>query len=1365
MVNIRSLNEIVLSLIDFFKLSQPNLDLKPGSVARDLVVDAPANQLALLYNELSTISDLQSFRLVGGSDLDKLAKNFGLVRKSSVPSSGLALLTFNSIDAPISVNKGDSVLSSNGASFVVQSGVALVPAQSNFYKSVAAKYKNDLDFVGIKDQYAVLVTVTASSYGTVGNIGKYTLKSTSISGISNVTNVSPFTGGNNQEGDAVFRARVLSTFSGSNLGTALGYKNTALSTEGVADALVVEPGDPLMTRDGTIVYKNADGSNTIVTEGTGGKVDIIILGTSLNENLDTFVYRDKSNKNDPTNSKNNVVLGQIVGDEKKTINRKRIDNIAAGSLPAQPVEQLLDVTGSSSGTNFKEKTVDDFGRVSGNYEVIKDTGVYAGSAWGFDTFHWIDNKISLFQEDRIKGLFNGQDTVTFTDVLEVPSIQQNIPIVNENSSVTSDRSVIQLLHTPVTNVTRVFNVNTGERYLIASQNLDSSGVNNSGKIKISGNTLPSSSDVLQVDYNWVISYDQYADYDGRSLTNNLRSVTDSVDWGYASLVKKEKVKFTKTGTFFTGNVAHPISSIINVNYATQISGTVSLVTSGIFTGRLSLTLTNLAENVSTINSAILSNSSVEVYNTAQSDGSFSVATSILGLDIKYNLTIILPNDTTAVVGNKVDVIINSADVYNITSSTGNFSGSQITVPAANISSSATILYLTVDYISNTQSLISSTITSFPISRSGNGFELNKNTSFENNYTSSIFRKENLVVQKNISNQYYVELNISNLESTVTADDIISVIKLSNNLAIWNKDNLGTIAVNGSNNKYQVIFNNYNTPALGDRVLAVYTATDSRRFQPFTYSNSVFKTRVGTLQYNAPTDSLLTDIQNFESASSLSYKILEPNSDYILASGSDGYVSPSVNTSSATFGSLTFDFSTIPDILFKKIEISNSTIQDNNGVYSITSYNALTNSVVINSIVDNVDNRQVSVIRLSDAKDIWSESSTITTSLNRLNIPYSGQANSGDKVLITYFNVNNLKQTIARLSVNVSDQSVNSGVLTVFGNTLSKASNIVFTCTSSGLKINASEAIRKALGLNSKTSIPSNIRIVKIAKLEKVSTVSIGSDEVLSVLHSYDTKETFLKDNSFYLNEFVQDTSLSNLEFILPNTFNNSTDNSTSNFKPDIGDKLRITFYYVTVGDSENISFTKNGTLYTNKTFALIDKVFVASGFTSSQSTKITISTFNQPITGSRYKVFYDYIAPKPNERITIRYNYNKLIADTTFNLETSRPINADVIAKAANKVSLDLTMNIVITETKKNSVNLVKQNLLDALTTALNQNTLSGIIDASDLVNTAYTVDGIDRARILYFNKSNSVGQVLSVTAQKNEYFVVGTITINEETR
>lgn len=608
MVTIRSVNEIILNLIDFFRLAQPDLDTKPGTVARDLFIDAPSSQLALLYDQISGVSNQQSLRLVIGSDLDKLAKNFGVVRKQSTPATGVALLTFSSISAPVAINRGDTVVASNGFSYAVSSGISVTPAAANFYRSVASKFSDQLNLVGITDQFAVEVTVVATTAGTAGNIGSYSLSRTTIPGVSNVTNINPFTGGTDQENDAAFRNRVLASFSGSSVGTALGYLNVALGTAGVSDAAVIEPGDPLMTRDGTVVQINADGSRTVVSEGSGGKVDVVALGSNLVQNTDSFIYQDKSNNNDPTSSKNNVVLGQIAADANKTINRKRIDDIANGKLPAQPVDLILSVTGSISGANFQPKTVDSFGRVSGNYELIKDTGVYGGSPFGFDTFHWVSNKISGFSEDKIKGQYNGQDNTTFTDVLDIPQVQQNLSITNENSIVTSDRSIIQLLHTPSTNVTRVFNVNTGERYIITNQNFDNTGTfNTTGRIQISGNTLPAPSDVLQVDYSWIVSYDRYSDYDGLKNALNPRPVTDSIDWGLGNAIRNERILFTvnPSSNFFQGTVSHPVGTVISAKKFLEIDGTVVKVTSGTFVNRLSVVFSNLASATQTVDSVKL----------------------------------------------------------------------------------------------------------------------------------------------------------------------------------------------------------------------------------------------------------------------------------------------------------------------------------------------------------------------------------------------------------------------------------------------------------------------------------------------------------------------------------------------------------------------------------------------------------------------------------------------------------------------------------------------------------------------------------------------------------------------------------------
>ncbi len=72
MVVIRSVNEIISNLMDFFRMAQPTLDTKTGTVARDLFIEGPASSLSLLYDEIQGVSTNNSLRLSIGSDLDSL---------------------------------------------------------------------------------------------------------------------------------------------------------------------------------------------------------------------------------------------------------------------------------------------------------------------------------------------------------------------------------------------------------------------------------------------------------------------------------------------------------------------------------------------------------------------------------------------------------------------------------------------------------------------------------------------------------------------------------------------------------------------------------------------------------------------------------------------------------------------------------------------------------------------------------------------------------------------------------------------------------------------------------------------------------------------------------------------------------------------------------------------------------------------------------------------------------------------------------------------------------------------------------------------------------------------------------------------
>jgi hypothetical protein len=279
----------------------------------------------------------------------------------------------------------------------------------------------------------------------------------------------------------------------------------------------------------------------------------------------------------------------------------------------------------------------------------------------------------------------------------------------------------------------------------------------------------------------------------------------------------------------------------------------------------------------------------------------------------------------------------------------------------------------------------------------------------------------------------------------------------------------------------------------------------------------------------------------------------------------------------------------------------------------------------------------------------------------------------------------------------------------------------------------------------------------VVQVQKVSVTT--GNQILSVLASYDVDGTQINNNLFYTNEMLYNGALSNLQFTLPSTINNT------NNAPSIGDALNITFYYTTTNNSESLYFTKNGTLYTNNKFATIEQLYISSGFSASQSVQFNLAYFTQPATGSRYTSYYNYLAPQENERIVIQSNYNALISDVTFDIEANRPITADVLVKEDTQVLIDATVNVIISTTTSIAVDTILQNVQSAVTSAINSNVLGGTISFSDIITAAQTVAGVANATLILFNIDGKNGMALTITAQQNQNFEANNIIVNQETQ
>jgi uncharacterized phage protein gp47/JayE len=1082
MTEFKSFNNVVLDMLEYLRLTQPSLDIKPNSVARDLFIDGQALQIASLYDALREISSVQSIANVTGQDLINYGSNYGISKRTGTKSIGTVVLTFRSMDNDVSIPAESVVRTRGGIPFFTVSNVTALSSQSNALRATAARLRNELDIAGITDEFAIEVSVEAQSTGSAGNISKYSIVSHSISSVNSVTNLISFTGGTDLESDSSFRARILATFAGANVGTALGYKSAILNLADTIDVLVIEPGDTLMTRDGTVVVEDEDGNKTISEAGTGGRIDIYVMGENPQSGTDSFVYKDQSGQDDPTSSDNDYVMGQssLTADTNLTLNSRRVATLAGTSeIPDQPVSSIVSVSGSSSGPNFVEQYTDSVGNLKGNYTLTKDTGIAGGSAFGLDKFSWTSDRIELEEESTTKGTFNGIDSLSFIDVLEIPGIRQDTQITNENSTISSSRNYITTLHKPVRTVSRVYNSTTGERYVIVDQTPDDTGdINSTGRVQISGRTLPTASDILQVDYIWIHEFDPSIDYDNLDSRDPLNSAQDSVEWGFSNYIRDElSTTILDSYNNLTIETQFFVSRIINVNSFTTETATVQ-----VNNNRKTIEVSDVVLNIHSITDNTLTGGP-EVYKTLTADGAFS------------NKLVALPSDTLARSGDQVTIIYNLDNLYNV-----------------------------------------------------EGY------------------------------------------------------------------NSGTVL----NNK--ITLNPYTIVPSGTQVLVNYVA-NFLNVLPLT---DIIELPISTDGFNS------------------------------FDSGIDGY---------------------------------------------------------------------------QPVQNLYSGSTIIS---NQRRSP------------------SNLRVTTSGIPA--------QGTIRIIGTTLNRVTGI-FTATADDT-INLSAAIRTAKGLTTSATIPTGIYIARVISIEKVTLVATG--DVQTVNLEYDITNYGIQNSKWDRANAIELTTLDRTEIMLSDSTVNLSSPITT------GINLRVVFYYAEENDYEDLFFSKNGTFITDKRFGHISSINRAFGMQDSGGTisgKLLIDTFNQPLTNSTYLVDYDYTAPKDNERITINFEYNKLIVDATEEVEEKRPITADVLVKGAEKIELDVEAYIIISSAYTDRESTVRQDVADNITATLSADALGTTLDSSDIIDNAYNVEGVDRIRIIKFNKTNVSGTKLSITAEKSQYLAPGSVTVTIEER
>lgn len=295
------------------------IDVKPGTVTRDVLLDPSSAEFARLYIVEDFTHRSQSFlTLVAFDDSDndgisdpvdespqkqalrdalfldddstqqlideaftKLAGNFNVERKGATNAQGeLTIYTLSSTPPTkdIVVEKGSLFATtadpdSNTPAFVYE---ALAEARIR----VATL---DLFFNSSNNRYEVKVQAQAQTAGSDANVsaGKIVNVVSGVNQSVGVTNELAFSFGTDQESNVSLATRAMLAFVSLDTGTIGGYLAEALKVPNVTRAKVIDAGNPYMERDW----------DEVRLKHIGGKVDVYIQGEIINEVTETVAFQ------------------------------------------------------------------------------------------------------------------------------------------------------------------------------------------------------------------------------------------------------------------------------------------------------------------------------------------------------------------------------------------------------------------------------------------------------------------------------------------------------------------------------------------------------------------------------------------------------------------------------------------------------------------------------------------------------------------------------------------------------------------------------------------------------------------------------------------------------------------------------------------------------------------------------------------------------------------------------------------------------------------------------------------------------------------------------------------------------------------
>jgi hypothetical protein len=300
--------QIVRDTVLSIQRSQPNIDVKPGSVTRDVFIDPFSSEAERIRFIVDFLHKAQAFSSLLEID-DPGNTGFSIPVSQSSYKTALKYAFFLTGDADVqtvinnafdhlAARRGVTRLSGKRArgeitaytttrpttTRVIPIGTVVLGGAVNFRTTSAGQISTGgagVSYSPSTGRYSTRVFVQADAPGTAGNIGPGAVQGFQ-NGPSGVlaTNESFMFGGTNTETNRELATRADGVLSSVDSGTYRGYTQTATSVPGVSQVNVVDAGHALMLRD----IDPATGQHL------GGMVDIWLKGTNLATVTDVFAF-------------------------------------------------------------------------------------------------------------------------------------------------------------------------------------------------------------------------------------------------------------------------------------------------------------------------------------------------------------------------------------------------------------------------------------------------------------------------------------------------------------------------------------------------------------------------------------------------------------------------------------------------------------------------------------------------------------------------------------------------------------------------------------------------------------------------------------------------------------------------------------------------------------------------------------------------------------------------------------------------------------------------------------------------------------------------------------------------------------------